>query len=132
MKHIILVSSAGVSKGGGVSLLDMFGGEEGRRKDPKREEAVTAAAVAAKIPLTIARPGTVKASVGGKKPLVFSQGGEGGGGAVSLEDAAEVVVRCLGAPPPPGEVTAFDFRNGAGDGGGKRDWRALFGGLSRN
>jgi hypothetical protein len=51
---------------------------------------------------------------------------------VSLEDAAEVCVRCLGAPPKPGAVLEFDFANGPGAGGQKRDWRGLFNGLSAN
>ena len=41
VKHVVLVSAAGVSKGGGGGgvggLLAAFGGEEARRKDPKRE-----------------------------------------------------------------------------------------------
>lgn len=75
---------------------------------------------------------TSRASFGGK-PLVFSQGDDGGGGGdLSLEDAAEVCVRCLGAPPSGGDVIAFEVRNSkaGADGAAKRDWRALFGGLS--
>ena len=136
LKHVILVSAAGVSKGGGFGGVDglfaAFGGEEARRKDPKREDAFKSTAAAANIPLTIVRPGPIKASFGGK-PIEFSQGDDRGeGGEVTLEDAAEVCVRCLGAPPPAGSVMEFEVRNGAGGSGGKRDWRGLFGGLNTN
>lgn len=68
---------------------------------------------------------------------MFSQGdANGDGGDVSLEDAAEVCVRCLGAPPAGGSVIEFEVCNGAEGGGGetatKRDWKGLFGGLSTN
>jgi hypothetical protein len=70
VKHVVLVSSAGASKGEGAGLFGaVFGGEEAQRKDPKREAAFKSAAVAAKIPLTIVRPGAVQAAPGGK-PLV--------------------------------------------------------------
>ena len=82
------------------------------------------------MPVTIARPARIRAGMGGK-PIVFGQKGPGGG-EVSLEDAAEVCVRCLGAPPKPGEVLEFDFANGPGAAGQKRDWKGLFGSLDAN
>ena len=134
VKHAVLVSSA--SNGGGGGLLGgIFGGEDGRRRaDPAREDAFRAIAGAA--PVTIARPARIRAGMGGK-PIVFGQKGKGagggaGGGEVSLEDAAEVCVRCLGAPPKPGEVLEFDFANGPGAAGTKRDWNGLFGSLDAN
>ena len=84
--------------------------------------------------MTIVRPARIRAGMGGK-PIVFDQKGKGGGaggGEVSLEDAAEVCVRCLGAPPKPGEVLEFDFANGPGAAGQKRDWKGLFGSLDAN
>jgi hypothetical protein len=47
--------------------------------------------------------------------------------------AAEVCVRCLGAPPAAGGVMEFEVANGTDGGGdGKRDWKGMFGGLSSN
>ena len=129
VKHVVLVSAAGASAGGGGGIFDaVFGGEEAKRRDPGREAAFTSAAVDAMVPLTIIRPGKIKAGFGGK-PLEFSQGDKGAGGEINVEDAAEAVVRCLGAPPAAGKVLAFEVRNGAGAPGEKRDWRALFGAL---
>ena len=132
VKHAVLVSSA--ANGGGGLLGGIFGGDDGRRADPAREDAFRAIAGAA--PVTIARPARIRAGMGGK-PIVFGQKGKGkgggaGGGEVSLEDAAEVCVRCLGAPPKPGEVLEFDFANGPGAAGAKRDWKGLFGSLDAN
>jgi len=132
VKHAVLVSSA--ANGGGGLLGGIFGGDDGRRVDPAREDAFRAIAGAA--PVTIARPARIRAGMGGK-PIVFGQKGKGksagaGGGDVSLEDAAEVCVRCLGAPPKPGEVLEFDFANGPGAAGAKRDWKGLFGSLDAN
>ena len=132
VKHAVLVSSA--ANGGGGLLGGIFGGDDGRRTDPAREDAFRAIAGAA--PVTIVRPARIRAGMGGK-PIVFGQKGKGkGGGAVggevSLEDAAEVCVRCLGAPPKPGEVLEFDFANGPGAAGAKRDWKGLFGSLDAN
>eukprot|EP00740_Mantoniella_antarctica_P004534 CAMPEP_0181364060 /NCGR_PEP_ID=MMETSP1106-20121128/9145_1 /TAXON_ID=81844 /ORGANISM="Mantoniella antarctica, Strain SL-175" /LENGTH=371 /DNA_ID=CAMNT_0023478669 /DNA_START=68 /DNA_END=1183 /DNA_ORIENTATION=- len=132
VKHVVLVSATGASKGeSSGGLFAAFGGDDARRRDPAREAAFKSAAVGAKVPLTIVRPGTVKAAFGGK-PLVFSQGDNGPGGEVSLEDAAEVCVRCLGAPPAAGSVIEFEVCNGSGVAEGKRDWKGLFGGLSSN
>ena len=132
VKHAVLVSSA--ANGGGGLLGGIFGGDDGRRTDPAREDAFRAIAGAA--PVTIVRPARIRAGMGGK-PIVFGQKGKGkgggaGGGEVSLEDAAEVCVRCLGAPPKPGEVLEFDFANGPGAAGAKRDWKGLFGSLDAN
>ena len=132
VKHAVLVSSA--ANGGGGLLGGIFGGDDGRRTDPAREDAFRAIAGAA--PVTIVRPARIRAGMGGK-PIVFGQKGKGkGGGAVGgevrLEDAAEVCVRCLGAPPKPGEVLEFDFANGPGAAGAKRDWKGLFGSLDTN
>ena len=46
---------------------------------------------------------------------MFNQKGKGGGaggGEVSLEDAAEVCVRCLGAPPKPGRFWSLTLQTG--------------------
>ena len=126
VKHAVLVSSAASS--GGL-LGGIFGGDDGRRADPARENAFRSIA-SATVPVTIARPARIRAGMGGK-PIVFGQKGPGGG-EVSLEDAAEVCVRCLGAPPKPGEVLEFDFANGPGAAGQKRDWKGLFGSLDAN
>ena len=130
VKHVVLVSSA--AGGGGGLLGGLLGGDDGRRADPAREDAFRGVASAA--PVTIVRPARIRAGMGGK-PIVFDQKGKGGGaggGEVSLEDAAEVCVRCLGAPPKPGEVLEFDFANGPGAAGRKRDWKGLFGSLDAN
>ena len=128
VKHAVLVGSAA---GNGGLLGGIFGGDDGKRADPSREAAFRGCATVA--PVTIVRPAKIKSGMGGK-PLVFAQntGGSVGSNEVSLEDAAEVCVRCLGAPPKPGTVLEFDFANGPGAGGQKRDWRGLFNGLSAN
>ena len=131
VKHVVLVSSAAGGGAGGL-LGGLLGGDDGRRADPAREDAFRGVASAA--PVTIVRPARIRAGMGGK-PIVFDQKGKGGGaggGEVSLEDAAEVCVRCLGAPPKPGEVLEFDFANGPGAAGQKRDWKGLFGSLDAN
>ena len=124
VKHAVLVSSAASS--GGL-LGGIFGGDDGRRADPARGGASGSPGA---VPVTIVRPARIRAGMGGK-PIVFGQKGPGGG-EVSLEDAAEVCVRCLGAPPKPGEVLEFDFANGPGAAGRKRDWKGLFGSLDAN
>ena len=124
VKHVVLVGSCGKA-----GVLDaVFGGEDAKRKDPKRADAFVKAfdgAVDAPA-LTVVRPGAVKPGLGGKA-VAFSQGGgDGAGGAINLEDAAECVVRCLGAPPKKG-VLVFDAVETLGE---KRSWKALFGELA--
>ena len=125
VKHVVVVGSCG--KAGVFDAV--FGGEDGKRKDPKRAEAFVKAFEAcggAEVPaLTVVRPGTVRPGLGGKA-VAFSQGGGGGGGAINLEDAAECVVRCLGAPPKKGVLT-FDAVETSGE---RRSWKALFGELA--
>jgi hypothetical protein len=125
VKHVVVVGSCG--KAGVFDAV--FGGEDGRRKDPKRAEAFVKAFEACggnEVPaLTVVRPGTVRPGLGGKA-VAFSQGGGGGGGAINLEDAAECVVRCLGAPPKKGVLT-FDAVETSGE---RRSWKALFGELA--
>lgn len=125
VKHVVVVGSCG--KAGVFDAV--FGGEDGKRKDPKRAEAFVKAFEACggnEVPaLTVVRPGTVRPGLGGKA-VAFSQGGGGGGGAINLEDAAECVVRCLGAPPKKGVLT-FDAVETSGE---RRSWKALFGELA--
>lgn len=125
VKHVVVVGSCG--KAGVFDAV--FGGEDGKRKDPKRAEAFVKAFEAcggAEVPaLTVVRPGTVRPGLGGKA-VAFSQGGGGDGGAINLEDAAECVVRCLGAPPKKGVLT-FDAVETSGQ---RRSWKALFGELA--
>ena len=106
------------------------GDDDAKNASTEAGEIVLSATVA---PVTFVRPAKIKSGMGGK-PLVFAQntGGSVGSNEVSLEDAAAVCVRCLGAPPKPGTVLEFDFANGPGAGGQKRDWRGLFNGLSAN
>ena len=126
VKHVVLVGSCGKA-----GVLDaVFGGEDAKRKDPKRADAFVkafeACGTAGAPALTVVRPGAVRPGLGGKA-VAFSQGGDGGGGgAINLEDAAECVVRCLGAPPKKG-VLEFDAVETRGD---KRSWKALFGELA--
>ena len=125
VKHVICVGSAG---DGGGFLGSLFGGEENRRREHDREDTFTNAARAGKIPLTIVRPATIKPGIGGK-PVVFSQKraedehSRGDSGEMNLEDAAECVVRCLGAPPKNG-VLRFDARTAPEE--QKRAWKQLF------
>ena len=78
--------------------------------------------------MTVVRLGRVKPGLGGA-PVTFAQNGAatGGGGEMNLEDAAECVVRCLGAPPKPRGKLVFDAANG----GTKRPWKELFAGLAQ-
>lgn len=121
VKHVIVVGSSG--DGGGL-LGGLFGGEESRRMDPSRESAFADGDAA----VTVVRLGRVKPGLGGA-PVTFAQNGAatGGGGEMNLEDAAECVVRCLGAPPKPRGKLVFDAANG----GTKRPWKELFAGLAQ-
>jgi hypothetical protein len=124
IKHVVLVGSCGKTG----ALDSVFRGEDSRRKDPKRETAFAKAfeKIGADVALTVVRPGTVKPGLGGK-PVSFSQDGRGEGeGVINLEDAAECVVRCLGAPPKNG-VLIFDAVQTTGE---RRSWKALFGELA--
>ena len=132
VKHVIVVGSCGKSFG----MLDpVFGGDDAKRRNAKRDEAFTKAFKSASngVPLTIVRPGTVKPGLGGKA-VAFSQSGSRGsetreadGATISLEDAAETVVRCLGAPPGNGQTLCFDAIETKGE---RRSWKTLFGELA--
>ena len=131
VKHVVVVGSCGKA-----GVLDaVFGGEDARRKDPKRADAFVKAferegggGGGGGVPaLTVVRPGAVRPGLGGKA-VAFSQKNDGAidGGAINLEDAAECVVRCLGAPPKKGVLT-FDAVETKGE---RRSWKALFGELA--
>jgi hypothetical protein len=130
VKHVVLVSSA--AKGAGVLdgvIGGLFGDEEATRRDRTREDAFAASCVESKTPLTVVRAGKTRASPGGKQPIAFTQSG-GEVGELSLEDLAEVTVRCLGAPPKPGDVLTFEAANAPGAAGERRKWKELFASLS--
>ena len=124
VKHVIVVGSSGK----GNLLSAVLNPEDSKRKDPKREEAFVKAfqSEGCDVPLTLVRPGTVRPGLGGKA-VAFSQNVSGNESAaqINLEDAAECVVRCLGAPPKSG-VLRFDVVETNGE---RRSWKTLFGEL---
>ncbi|CAL8463745.1 g3279 [Coccomyxa elongata] len=97
VEHLILLTSVGSSGSAGFSLDALMDGEAAAQRDAARE----AAAVSSGVPLTLVRVGRIANVAGGCTRLLVSQEDAAGKplGAVSREDVARVLVKCLDRQP---------------------------------